>query len=99
MKSLANQSLPEEIAEDHLSNLSNKNIYIVPYDSQVHDESSVRKLLSYSLYFADEEKIDRTFKNYSSKKDKTILLCIQGHKIIGFIGFDRFGTILHISVE
>ncbi len=92
-------SLLWQFVKDHLPNLIKKNISIIPYDYHVHEESAVRKLMSYSLYFANEGKVDRIFKDYNSKNDKNLFLSIHDHKIIGFIGFDRSGTILHIAVE
>ncbi len=82
----------------HLQNLTKETISIIPYDPLVYEESAIRKLMSYSLYSSEEEKLNRILKAYSSK-EKSLFLCFIDHQLIGLIGFDLGGTILHIAVD
>ena len=87
------------LAMVRLSKSQNPGLKIVCYDSTVHDKLAVRQLLSYSMYLPSDEKIDQLLEEYSSNCDKNIFVCVFGHEIIGLIGFDLSGTILHIGVD
>ena len=81
------------------SKAAQNNINIVYYDCTVHDKLALRQLLSYSMYLPKEGKIDRLLEEYTSNSEKKIFVCVFGHEIIGLIGFDLSGTILHIAVD
>jgi len=87
-----------QFVKNHLPNIIKENISIIPYDPSIHEEPVIRKLMSYSLYSAEEEKLNRILKAYSSK-EQHLFLCFIDHKLIGLIGFDLGGTILHIAVD
>jgi ribosomal protein S18 acetylase RimI-like enzyme len=91
-------SLLWQFVKNHLPNLIKENISIISYDPHVHEQSAIRKLMSYSLYSAEEEKLNRILKAYSSK-EQNLFLCFIDHQLIGLIGFDLEGTILHIAVD
>ena len=91
-------SLLWQFVKNHLSDIIKENISIIPYDPNVHEEPAIRKLMSYSLYSAEEEKLNRILKAYSSK-EQHLFLCFIDHKLIGLVGFDPGGTILHIAVD
>lgn len=78
--------------------LSNKKIHFVPFDEKSHDIAGIKKLLSTSVYAAAEEKLNRILKTYSST-EKCLLLSFFDQKLIGLIGFDLGGKILHIAVD
>ena len=59
-----------------------ENVEVIPYDCQVHDESTVKKLLSHSLYCTAEEKVNTCFQGYSSG-NRHLFISVQDRKIIG----------------
>jgi len=74
-----------------------KNLSFITYDSKIHDEASVKKLLAYCVYSPTDEKLHNVLKGYFQKNNR-ILLCISNHQIVGFVGYDPSGKILHIAV-
>lgn len=78
--------------------LSNKEIHFIPFDEQSHDIAGIKKLLSTSVYAAEEEKLNRILKTYSSA-EQGLFLYFFDQKLIGLIGFDLGGKILHIAVD
>ncbi len=88
----------KSLKKSHLACLNNSNIEVIPYDCQLHDKSAIKKLLSYSLYYTDEEKVNNSFQLYSSG-NRHLFIYVHNNKYIGVIGFNEFGMILHISVD
>ncbi len=76
----------------------NKDFEVIPYDCRIHNKSKVKKLLSLSLYCTEEETINAAFQDYSSG-NRHLFISLHVIKIIGVVGFDKSGTILHIAVD
>lgn len=58
----------------------------------------VKRLLSYSLYEADERKIEKALSVYLDET-RYLLLAIKGSTPVGLLGVDNHGKIHHIAVD
>lgn len=76
----------------------NKKIDYILFDEKASDISDIKKLLSISVYAAEEEKLNRILKTYFTE-ERSLILAFFDQKLIGLIGFDLGGTILHIAVD